>query len=294
MTSFLQSQSWMEFQKSLEREVFEVGDIKIIKRELPFGKNYLYIPYGPSSPMTDDELRMIKEVAKRENSIFIKAEPIHDDIAKQLVRLGFVKSFKNIQPNKTVILDLNQSEDELLGGFRHKTRYNIRVAERHRVVVEKIQNPNDKFQNFWELMKKTTARDQFSPHPKEYYEKLLKFCELYIAHKDNAPLAAAMISKYGDTAYYLHGASDHEHRDMMAPYMLHWQILLNLKRLNFKHYDLWGIDAKKWPGVTRFKLGWTGHATGSGGQVIEYPGAFDRVLSKSWHFIYKLVVSYRT
>ena len=44
---------------------------------------------------------------------------------------------------------------------------------------------------------------------------------------------------------------------------------------------MWGIDAKRWPGVTRFKLGW-------GGQVKEYPGAFDMVLSRFWYMGYNM------
>lgn len=56
-------------------------------------------------------------------------------------------------------------------------------------------------------------------------------------------------------------------------------LTLNLKLLNFKLYDLWGIDTQKWPGVTRFKLGW-------GGRVVEYPGAFDLVVSKLWYYAY--------
>ena len=42
-----------------------------------------------------------------------------------------------------------------------------------------------------------------------------------------------------------------------------------------------GIDAKKWPGVTRFKLGW-------GGDIKEYPGSFDLPVSKIWYLGYNL------
>jgi len=46
MKSFLQTKEWMEFHKSLGRQVFNYdnGKIKanIVKHDLPFGKNYLY------------------------------------------------------------------------------------------------------------------------------------------------------------------------------------------------------------------------------------------------------------
>ena len=278
MTSFLQSSEWAEFQRNVGREVFRVGETNVIKHQLPFGKNYLYIPHGPSGIMTNDEFRMTNELARREKAIFIKAEPIEDIVAQGLVRAGFQKSTKNIQPHKTVVLDLTQSEDELLSHMHHKTRYNIRVAEKHGIEIR----PSEDINIFWHLMQKTSKRDQFSSHSREYYEKLMQLCTLYIAYKDEKPLAAAMVLTHGDRAYYLHGASDHEYRAMMAPYMLHWSISTKLQASNIKSYDFWGIDSKRWPGFTRFKLGW-------GGRTVEYPGAFDLVLSPGWFLAYRMV-----
>src|SRR3989338_8875824 len=174
MNSFLQSDDWMEFQKSLGRLTFEIEGAKVIQHELPLGKNYLYIPQGPQST-SYQFAGELKRLAQRQGSIFIKAEPLHDDIAKELISLGFRHSSKSIQPHKTVVLDLTQSEDEILSKLHHKTRYNIKVAEKHGVAVRKseIRNPKSEIEMFWELMKKTTTRDRFSSHPWEYYEKLL-------------------------------------------------------------------------------------------------------------------------
>ena len=62
---------------------------------------------------------------------------------------------------------------------------------------------------------------------------------------------------------------------------MHWEIIKKLKVEGCKLYDFWGIDANKWPGVTRFKLGFEG-------QVVEYPGSFDLPISKIWYLIYKI------
>ncbi|MEK7583276.1 MAG: peptidoglycan bridge formation glycyltransferase FemA/FemB family protein [Patescibacteria group bacterium] len=281
MNSFLQSQDWMDFQKSLGRKVFEVAGAKVIQHDLPLGKNYLYIPYGPElvSHQFAGELR---QLAREQGSIFVKAEPMQDDVAQQLVATGFQKSNKNIQPQKTVVIDLTKTEDELLDAMHHKTRYNIRVAEKHGIHVARSM----KHEIFWELMQKTSARDKFSSYPKSYYEKLMNYTELWIAYHQETPVAAALVAMHGDQAYYLHGASDHEHRALMAPYALHWEIIKKLQVLGSTLYDLWGIDANKWPGVTRFKLGW-------GGRTIEYPGAFDLVISKPWKLAYDLTQKLR-
>ena len=84
-----------------------------------------------------------------------------------------------------------------------------------------------------------------------------------------------------NTAYYLHGAMDREYKSLMAPYFMHWEIIKKLQILGCKFYDLWGVDAKKWPGVTRFKLGW-------GGELREYSGSFDLVVSRFWYLVYSL------
>ncbi|MEK7615813.1 MAG: peptidoglycan bridge formation glycyltransferase FemA/FemB family protein [Patescibacteria group bacterium] len=274
MISFLQSDEWAQFQRSLGRKVFDVEGTKVIRHDLTFKKNYLYVPYPDTVPN-------LLPLAEQEKSIFIKAEPMHDEVAQALVHQGYQKSSKNVQPHRTVVLDLTNSEDALLSAMHHKTRYNIRVAEREHVVVEQSTDTNI----FLSLMKKTTARDKFHTHSEWYYHRLMASrgldTKLWIAWHDGKPIASAITLTYGDTAYYLHGASDYEYRSLMGPYLLHWKILLNFKHLNFKLYDFWGIDAKKWPGVTRFKLGW-------GGRTIEYPGAFDFAISKPWYFAYTL------
>ena len=325
--NFLQSKEWVEFQRSLGREVLEYSSstsledsklvldkkdgirAKIIRHDLPFKKNYLYIPHGPEmdfNQMTGgfknpvaNFVQWLREEGKKRKSIFIKAEPLTDNVAQAMAEVRFKKSKKEIQPSKTVIVDLQQSEDELLGRMHHKTRYNIGVADKHGIVVGEAGD----VELFLKLLKKTTKRDRFHPHPKNYYEKLLKFFEggkeiqvkLFLAYHpvsnsrelenrgrgDPRPIAGAIILLYRDSGYYLHGASDYDYRAMMAPHALHWHIIKQLKAEGLKQYDLWGIDPRKWPGVTRFKLGW-------GGRTIEYPGSFDLSISKFWYFIYRL------
>lgn len=285
----------MEFQKSLGREVFEYekGGIsaKIIKHDLPLGKNYLYIPYGPDMDFNQmiggfknpvaNFVGWLREEAKMRKSIFVKIEPMTDGVAQVLAEHKFKKSKKEVQPSKTVVIDLSKGEEELLAEMHHKTRYNIGVADRHGVVVGEHSDSD----SFLGLLKKTTKRDKFNPHPADYYKKLFDCRELqtklYFANHNGKPVAAALVLVFGDTGYYLHGASDYEYRSLMAPYALHWHIIKQLKTEGLKQYDFWGIDARKWPGVTRFKLGW-------GGKTVEYPGSFNLPISKFWYMVYKI------
>lgn len=297
--SFLQSKEWFDFQESLGREVFfyERGGVKtgIIKLPLPFKKSYLYIPHGPAMDFNqmqggiDNEIRnflqYLKQLAKKEKAIFIKAEPLNDNVAQFLAKNKFKKSKKEIQPHKTIILDLLKSEEEILGTVHHKTRYNIKVAKKHVVMVEASSD----IETFWELVRKTTKRQKFSSHTKDYYKKLFQFfnkeggirTSLFFASYEGKPVAGALMLTCGEMAYYLHGGSDYNFRNVMAPHALHWFLIREMKKQGFKYYDFGGSEGDKWPGLTRFKLGW-------GGRTIEYPGSFDLTTSWWWHLAYKI------
>ena len=309
MKSFLQTEEWLEFQREAGHKVWRFSNGKIaaniIKLGLPFGKSILYIPHGPE--INFDEIRgglknelanfvkYSKGLAKEEKAIFIKIEPLSDVVMELLHMKGIRRSSKQIQPYKSVVLNLELSEEHLLGKMHPKTRYNINLSEKKGLKLEE----SDNIEIFWKLLKQTAKKDQFATHPKEYYEKMLKFfkyesgkeleTKLFLVKYDNKYIGGVIVMVYHNTAYYLHGAMNREYRNLMAPYFMHWEIIKALKGLNdkfpmtnVKYYDFWGIDAAKWPGVTRFKLGW-------GGDLKEYPGSFDIPVSKLWYFVYNLV-----
>jgi len=175
-----------------------------------------------------------------------------------------------------------------------KTRYNIGLAERKGVIVAKNvrRTPQDDFRVFWQLLEETSAREGFSLHPREYYEKLLGVSshafsnELFFARHQNTVLAAALVNFYRSStsigvATYLHGGSLRDHRELMAPQLLHWEIIKEAKRHGFAQYDFCGIDKDRWPGLTRFKLGF-------GGEIVEYPHSVDIVYRPMWYGAYRI------
>jgi len=286
---FLQSEEWLAFQEKLGRKIYRLGLVDeennlgaicgVIQNPLPLGKKYFYVPRGPvgKPEVLIDE---VKKTAQKDGGIFLKIEPPVEISLPSLLRTG------PLQPRQTLILDLTKSEEELIAAMHEKTRYNIRLSEKKNLILK-----TGTADNFWKLMEETTKRDEFRAHPKKYYEKMLEGIagdgknkmrvELKIVYLNGTPLATAIIGYFGDTATYFHGASSYEYRNLMAPYFLHWEIIKEAKKLGYKYYDFWGIDEKKWPGVTRFKKGF-------GGFEISYPGTFDLPINKLWYKIYNL------
>ena len=308
--SFLQSWQWGEFQKSLGRRIWriETGGLKslVIKQGLPLGKSYLYCPRGPVGQLAKDNfgefLSQVKRIGREEKSVFFKIEPAKGVLPRDalegtpsegrplkasLGRTPLKKSKNQIQPAKTLILDISKPEEELLNQMHQKTRYNIGLARRKGIKIEISPGNNlQEIDKFLDLSSATAKRDKFHLHPRRYYRKMLEvlgqegMIKLFLAKYQNQIVVANLICFFGRTATYLHGASDYDFRQLMAPHLCQWRAILEAKKLGGQCYDFWGIDEKKYPGVTRFKKGFVG-------QEINYPGSFDLVFRPFWYWIYR-------
>ncbi len=282
--SFLQSAGWEAFQRSLGRKTWRAAGALVIRHDFFGGFNYLYAPRPDPFGDSDAFFSAAEKIASAERSVFLKCDPL----ASVASRPG-LRTARAIQPRRTVIIDCAKPAAEILGAMHPKTRYNIRLAERKGVAVRRLAGA-DAAAAFWDLLGATAARDGFRTHSREHYEKLCAAespdysNELFFAYAGTAPIAAALVNFHrpSGTATYLHGASSNEHRALMAPHLLHWRIIEEARHRGFGCYDLWGIDERRWPGVTRFKLGF-------GGRVVEYPPSFDIVWRRAPYAAYRLV-----
>ena len=286
--SFLQSYEWERFQESVGKKTWRVEGHLVVKHDLPKGFNYLYAPH--LSELSDEFLHEVRQVALREKSLFLKVDPFGESSTWKLTIKGWQFSHF-LQPRRTIIIDLTRPEEDLLSDMHSKTRYNIKLAEKHGVGIIKCPQQDVKkyyFDIFWDLLTETSHRDIFSLHSKEYYQHLLAahgndFSNtLFFAEYRGKPLAVALINYYKKTATSLHGASAAVHRDVMAPNLLHWRVMQDAKQHGFTSYDLWGIDEEKWPGVTRFKQG-------LGGNEVKRAQSFDIVFRPMWYKAYKIL-----
>lgn len=286
--SFLQSSEWEEFERSLGRAARRIGGVLVVRRILPVGLHYWYCPRPPR--LTRDFFAAARKIAEQEGSVFLRIDPTEEIAAPRQTEAragGAIRPARAVQPRETIVMDLVPPEENLLKSMHEKTRYNIRLAERKGVMVRPAYPPE--YEIFWRLLRETGARDGFRTHPKAYYEKMLAVSsdrfsnELFFAEYRGEVIAAAIINFYqtSQTATYLHGASARSHREVMAPHILQWRIIQEAKKRGYMRYDFWGIDERRWAGVTRFKRGF-------GGREAIYPQSADIVYRPVVYHLYQI------
>jgi len=266
------------------------------------GFRVAYIPKGPIGNNWDEIWPLVDQECQRKRVVFLKVEPDlwEGDLAtEELVSSGFHPSEHHIQPPRTLLLNLDTSEDEILSRMKQKTRYNIRLAARKGVCV----HYSDEVQRFFDLIQVTGERNEFGVHSLEYYQTAYNLfapvglCTLIFAEYEEILLAALLVFKSEKRAWYFYGASAHQYRNLMAPYAVQWQAIQWARSQGCVMYDLWGVPDEDlgtledqfmsrndglW-GVYRFKRGF-------GGELQRAIGAWDRVYNPIFYLIYRLWV----
>jgi lipid II:glycine glycyltransferase (peptidoglycan interpeptide bridge formation enzyme) len=247
----------------------------------------------------------IDAVCRERRAVFLKVEPDAwegDPVEAVLAAEGFRRSEHEIQPRRTITVEIDGDEDHVLAAMKQKTRYNIRLAARKGVLVE----PSADLEIFGKLLDVTGERDAFGVHTLEYYRRAYELfhpkemCELLIASYEGQPLAGVMVFKQGKRAWYFYGASNNLHRNLMPTYLVQWEAMRWAKQHGCTEYDLWGVpDASEeeleetfmqrsdglW-GVYRFKRGF-------GGTLRRSAGAWDKVYKPAVYLPYRVLMARR-
>ena len=306
----LQTSSWAEFKEAFGWSAIRVQAehcaAQILLRRLPLGLSIAYLPKGPLGTQWQELWLHVDTLCRNHHAIFLQVEPDLFEPLPEEVRTQWLAGFSlkehTIQPRRTIVIDLQPTEEQILASMKQKTRYNIRLAQRHGVLVR----PSADLEGFYRMMQTTAQRDGFALHKAEYYRRAYDIFEpqdqvvLLEAVLDQKSLAYLMAFRQHERAWYFYGASDDEMRNLMPTYLLQWEAMRWAKANGAKLYDLWGIpDADEealeeqftqrsdglW-GVYRFKRGF-------GGQVRRSAPAFIRVYNPLLYRAYKMMQSRR-
>jgi lipid II:glycine glycyltransferase (peptidoglycan interpeptide bridge formation enzyme) len=310
----MQSWAWGEFREktgiNVNRLVGFDGSEAVAQLQTTFHKvpKLPYtVGYFPRGVWPDEvQLAALRDLGERENAVFIKIEPDVSAPPKSKTDLQGLHDFlinngcaegRPFFSTYSFLIDLKQSEEDLLARMKSKTRYNIKVAEKHGVEVVE-DDSDDAFAWYLELMKETTSRQQFYAHTESYHKKMWAAMKkagtaklMLAVHKDKV-LTAWILFQYKKRLYYPYGASSRSNREMMASNLVMWRAMQMGKRLGCTSFDLWGSLGPKpnpkdpWFGFHNFKAGY-------GGDLAEFVGSYDLVLQPQLYKLYRMADIWR-
>jgi lipid II:glycine glycyltransferase (peptidoglycan interpeptide bridge formation enzyme) len=304
----LQSDEWAQLQAAsghtplhFRGEGFEGNALQYT---LPLFGNYLFIPRGPivdASRIKNQESKMREEllrIAQAARAGWIRIEPQAGE-ALEILKTIFgearvIAAPRDTNPREILMVSLSGDVATWLDQMKPKTRYNVRLAEKHGVTVRFSRSKED-IERFIELIYATTNRKAIAPHPKDYYQNFFAtlpdtMCALALAEHAGEVIAAALLVFFEGTAYYLHGGSADTKRELMAPFLLHFKAMEEAKQRGCTRYDFGGVrmlskrDAgdTDWDGITRFKQGFAPKA-----ETLVFPGTYDIILSPTRYALYR-------
>lgn len=293
--------------------------VLILERQILPGLSVMYAPKGPivrdwtNKSFREQIFHDLENFAKEANAIQLKIDPDLElgrgipgeegssedsngpDILVELGQRGWSYSPDQIQFRNTVLVDLLEDEEQILARMKSKTRYNIRLSGRKGITV-RLGNEKD-LANLFQMYAKTSVRGDFTIRNEEYYLSLWRtflkekslpeidpIAQPLIAEYEGKPVAGAVIFRFGDRAWYLHGMSLPEHSKKMAPHLIQWEAMRWAKSQGCSVYDMWGApevfeESDSMWGVYRFKRGF-------GGEVVRTMGAWDYPARPFFYHLY--------
>lgn len=309
VTHPLQSWEWGEFRKqsglTVERLGFFKGQqlvsgIQVSFHQIPF--THFTIGYIPKGPLpTQEQIEALKDLGSKHNAVFIQLEP---NVIKQSAisnppageagqRSDYLKpSARPLFTRYTFHIDLTKSEEELLKSFHSKTRYNIRVAQKHEVTIQE-ENTEEAFAAYLALTQETTKRQGFYAHTPGYHKLMWEtlhhanIAHLLTARYQGQIITTWIVFVFNHVLYYPYGASTQQHKEVMASNLMMWEAIRWGKMHGAKLFDLWGTpgpDPKPtdpYYGFHRFKLGYNP-------QLVEFVGSYDLVLKQPHYQLFTI------
>jgi len=229
--------------------------ILIKKLPKPF-KSMCYIPRGGYN--TSQELEnfindITKYLKKKYKPVVLTIEP--DSLIFEPPQ-GWKKSTNEILKPLTIQLDLTKNESELLANMAKKTRQYIRKSTADIKIVR--SKSREELKSLLDIYKDTAKRAQFNLHSDEYYFDVLDYMGennlIYVALRDNKPVAFLWLAITMKTAYELYGGMNQLGSELRANYALKWHAIKQCKQWGMEVYDFGGLLET---GVSTFKRNWS-------------------------------------
>ncbi len=283
---------WQVIRVLVQEQERIVGGAQILTRSLPMGGKFGYIPKGPVvAPGRFDVMGMlldaIEKLAQAGRFLILSIQPPVDEplYMDPLRSRQFKPSSFYVTPATTVLVDLQQSEDDILAQMKRGTRYNVRLASRKGIIVQ--ERDGSDLPLFYQWMEAAAGRYSYRYYDLPYYQEAWSqfdphdSIKLLMAYYQDEPLAGVIVIALGNWAVYKWGASSGAHLNRKPNDLLQWAAMQWSKKKGCHYYDMGGITPVvaqalrqdqdpppiKGANIARFKLGF--------GQMTTFPASYD-------------------
>lgn len=268
-----------------------------------------YVARGPLGVGGDPELqrlaldgidRLLR--AHRIRYLVVQPPPEASGIVEGLRRRGFRPAFADLEPNPsdTIVVDLTKSLEELLGGMKEKTRYNIRLAQRKGITAREGSEAD--LEPCHRLLACTSQRQDFPVPTLEYFRSMWRllhprgYLRMFLTEYEGEVVTSLLAIAFGDTVTFKFGGWSGRHGNRHPNELMHWTAMRWAKAAGYRSYDFESFDPDLARAIVRgeplpdphartvatFKLGF-------GGQVRCLPGAYERVTNPALRMMYNPV-----
>ena len=297
--NFLQSWDFYEFHKSRGKKVVRraltdsKGQIKAVYAgvvETARRGTYMAIAGGPLMDWSDQAATKaifsdIKAEGKKAGCAFIRVRPqleLSQASLEQMRTLGLRPAPMYLSVEYAGILDLRQSEEEILKGASQGFRRKLRKASKNDIKIT-ADTSDQAIDEFCRLEKLHAKRQEYVAFSSDWLHKQFEAFRqggeilIYTATKDGETLAQNFMIFYGPEASYHYGVSSQLGTKYSAAPLLHMAAMEEARKRGCIRYNLWGIvgpdeTSHRFYGVSEFKRSF-------GCQELKYTPAHDLVLN---------------
>jgi len=254
-----------------------IGAQLLVHRMRPSPWSRAYAPRGPIAQTFDAQgvrafTGSVRSAARRLRLSHLIIDPelrAGHPAAEWLAAEGW-RPIPAMQINKTRVVDLTRSQEQLWSGLRSSARWSVNRARRDGYAVEDAGESG--LDDFEHIYLETARRVGFQPGAafRAVYREFAAdgAARLLLARAPGGEAVAALVLlACGPRLIELYGASTVAGARGRANYLLKWEAIRSSQERGFESYDMWGTDER---GVAEFKAGF-------GGEEREYIGAWELV-----------------
>lgn len=174
----------------------------------------------------------------------------------------------------TYVVDLHQSEESLFSALHSQFRRRVRQAKEQEFEMVVHEQPRPElFAHYYAEQISLSKQQGFSVMNRATLERmfLASNAVLFELKKNGAPVSYLLAYIAGSIGLFLYGVSLRKENDG-AGQLLQWEVILGLKRLGCRWYDMGGVPTDEEDnGISEFKRKFGG-AYVSLGQELRYDG----------------------